>query len=46
VFCKVGPDAYFCRLAAERSKQRRRLLTVRSFEQFEQARRWLKSVRV
>jgi hypothetical protein len=46
VAANKSPDAYFGRLAVERIKERQRLLTIRSFEQFEQARRWLKSVRV
>ena len=40
-----SPEAYFGRLAVERIKDSQGLVTIRSFEQFEQARRWLKGVR-
>jgi hypothetical protein len=45
VAANKSPESYLGRLAVERIKQRQRQLTIRSFEQFEQARRWLKGVR-
>jgi hypothetical protein len=46
VAANKSPEAYFGRLAVERIKDSQRLVTIRSFEQFEQARRWLKGARV
>jgi hypothetical protein len=45
VAANKSPEAYFGRLAVERIKDSQGLVTIRSFEQFEQARRWLKGVR-
>jgi hypothetical protein len=45
VAANKSPEAYFGRLAIERIKEAQRQLTIRSFEQFEQARGWLKGVR-
>jgi hypothetical protein len=45
VAANKSPEAYFGRLAIERIKDSQRLVTIRSFEQFEHARRWLKGVR-
>jgi hypothetical protein len=41
-----SPDAYFGRLAVETIKASQSVLAIRSFEQFEEARRWLKNARV
>jgi hypothetical protein len=41
-----SPDAYFGRLAVEAIKASQSLVAIRSFEQFEEARRWLKNARV
>jgi hypothetical protein len=41
-----NPDAYFGRLAVETIKASQSLLAIRSFEHFEEARRWLKNARV
>jgi len=41
-----SPDAYFGRLAVETIKASQSLLAIRSFEHFEEARRWLKNARV
>lgn len=46
VAANKSPEAYFGRLALENIKEAQRQLTIRSFEQFEQAWRWLKGVRV
>jgi hypothetical protein len=46
VAANKSPDAYFGRLAVEHIKDGQGLVTIRSFEHFEQARRWLKYVRV
>jgi hypothetical protein len=45
VAANKSPESYLGRLAVERIKQHQRQLTIRSFEHFEQARRWLKDVR-
>jgi hypothetical protein len=45
VAANKSPESYLGRLSVERFKQRQRQLTIRSFEHFEQARRWLKDVR-
>jgi hypothetical protein len=41
-----SPEAYFGRLAVETIKASQSLLAIRSFEHFEEARRWLKNARV
>jgi hypothetical protein len=41
-----SPEAYFGRLAVETIKANQSLLAIRSFEHFEEARRWLKNARV
>lgn len=41
-----SPEAYFGRLAVETIKARQSLLAIRSFDRFEEARRWLKNARV
>jgi hypothetical protein len=46
VAANKSPEAYFGRLALEHIKESQGVVTIRSFEQFEQARRWLKGVRV
>ena len=41
-----SPEAYFGRLAVETIKASQSLLAIRSFDHFEEARRWLKNARV
>jgi len=41
-----SPEAYFGRLAVETIKASQSLLAIRSFDRFEEARRWLKNARV
>jgi hypothetical protein len=41
-----SPEAYFGRLSVETIKASQSLLAIRSFEHFEEARRWLKDARV
>ncbi|HEY4168766.1 MAG TPA: hypothetical protein VGM96_18410 [Reyranella sp.] len=41
-----SPEAYFGRLAVETIKASQSLLAIRSFEHFDEARRWLKNARV
>lgn len=41
-----SPEAYFGRLAVETIKASQSLLAMRSFDHFEEARRWLKNARV
>ena len=41
-----SPDAYFGRLAVETIKASQSVLAIRSFDHFEEARRWLKNARI
>jgi hypothetical protein len=41
-----SPEAYFGRLAVEAIKASQSLLAIRSFDHFDEARRWLKNARV
>ena len=41
-----SPEAYFGRLAVETIKASQSLLAIRSFDHFDEARRWLKNARV
>src|SRR6476620_1667480 len=41
-----SPEAYFGRLAVETIKASQSLLAIRSFDHFDEARRWLKNVRL
>ena len=41
-----SPEAYFGRLAIEAIKASQSLLAIRSFDHFDEARRWLKNARV
>jgi hypothetical protein len=41
-----SPEAYFGRLAVETIKANQSLLAIRSFDHFDEARRWLKNARI